>query len=275
MPNRRTGQQRGNRKGEVFPLRISEHDRVQLEAAHAASEGPRAFGPWLLWAARIGALMGVSFSKPQIGSCLLPPLTRAPGEPRSSHDPLHVLPQFKNREHPGERPVRIILDLCGGSGAWSEPYWQAGYAVHIITLPELDVRTYEPPPNVHGILAAPPCDQFSVARNGTSKPRDFAAGLECVVACLRIIALARPKWWAIENPGRSMLARWLGPVTDSWEPYEFGDPWSKRTALWGDFEPPTRGPYVEPTGSAMDRRTAAARAVTPPGFARAFFEANP
>lgn len=54
-----------------------------------------------------------------------------------------------------------------------------------------------------------------------------------------------------------------------------GAAWTKRTALWGDFALPERGPFVRPLGSAMDRRTAAARAVTPPGFARAFFEANP
>jgi hypothetical protein len=27
---------------------------------------------------------------------------------------------------------RIILDLCGGSGAWSKPYREAGYDVRII-----------------------------------------------------------------------------------------------------------------------------------------------
>jgi hypothetical protein len=32
---------------------------------------------------------------------------------------------------------------------------------------------------------------------------------------------------------------------------------------------------VVPDGSACDRNTAAERAITPPGFARAFFEANP
>jgi hypothetical protein len=31
---------------------------------------------------------------------------------------------------------KIILDLCGGTGAWSQPYKDAGYTVHNITLPE-------------------------------------------------------------------------------------------------------------------------------------------
>jgi hypothetical protein len=55
----------------------------------------------------------------------------------------------------------IILDLCGGTGAWSKPYADAGYDVRLVTLPEQDVRTYQPPSDVHGVLAAPPCTMFS------------------------------------------------------------------------------------------------------------------
>lgn len=50
----------------------------------------------------------------------------------------------------------IVLDLCGGSGSWSKPFREAGYDVRLITLPDYDVLTYEPPDNVWGILAAPP-----------------------------------------------------------------------------------------------------------------------
>jgi len=52
---------------------------------------------------------------------------------------------------------KIILDLCGGTGAWSKPYKDNGYNVRNITLPEYDVRTFKSPNNVYGILAAPPC----------------------------------------------------------------------------------------------------------------------
>ncbi len=60
---------------------------------------------------------------------------------------------------------KIILDLCGGTGAWSKPYKDAGYDVRLITLPEYDVLNYEPPDKVHGVLAAPPCTHFSIACN--------------------------------------------------------------------------------------------------------------
>ena len=62
-----------------------------------------------------------------------------------------------------ENKEKIILDLCGGTGAWSKLYKEAGYDVRNITLPDYDVRTYKPPENVYGILAAPPCVEFSLA----------------------------------------------------------------------------------------------------------------
>lgn len=95
----------------------------------------------------------------------------------------------------------VILDLCGGSGSWSRPYVEAGYDVRLVTLPEYDVLTYTPPENVHGILAAPPCTEFSVL-NCIAAPRERKPdeGLKVVLACLRIIEQCKPVWWALENP---------------------------------------------------------------------------
>jgi len=57
---------------------------------------------------------------------------------------------------------RLILDLCGGTGSWSNPYTNAGYEVIVVTLPDDDVRTFElPEKEVHGIFAAPPCTEFA------------------------------------------------------------------------------------------------------------------
>lgn len=96
--------------------------------------------------------------------------------------------------------MKIILDLCGGTGAWSKPYKDAGYDVRVITLPEYNVVTYRPPKNVYGILAAPPCTMFSLARTTAKKPRDFAEGLVIVEACLNIIWQCR-----IENKLATIL----------------------------------------------------------------------
>jgi len=136
--------------------------------------------------------------------------------------------------------IKIILDLCGGTGSWSKPYQAAGcYDVRIITLPAQDVCTYIPPTGVHGVLAAPPCTEFSLAKNGHTTSRDFKEGLRIVDACIRIIWRCRPLWWALENP-IGHLGKFLGPHEWWFQPWWFGDPWTKRTALWGRFNPAQR-----------------------------------
>ena len=252
-----TGQpSKGLRRGHVFSVRITDEQHDRLAELHRAdAKGPRALGPWLVWRA---------LGKP----------VRKPDNPRGGSTRARVLPWYaETLPLPlAEVGARIVLDLCAGSGAWSAPYVAAGYHVIKVTLPDHDVRTYVPPPNVWGVLAAPPCTEMSLAKNGQA--RNFVVGMECVNACMRIVQQAKPTWWALENP-TGYLSKFLGTPRDVFQPFEFGDAWTKQTALWGDFATPMRGPYVKPTGSAMDRATPAARAVTPPGFARAFFEANP
>ena len=107
---------------------------------------------------------------------------------------------------------KVILDLCGGTGAWSRPYKEASYDVRNITLPDYDVRLYIPPENVYGILAAPPCTDLagSGARWWESKGKEkLLKALATVDACLRIIIISSPVFWALENPvGR--LSKYLG-----------------------------------------------------------------
>lgn len=179
---------------------------------------------------------------------------------------------------------KIILDLCGGTGSWSKPYREAGYDVRLITLPDYDVRTYEPPEGVYGILAAPPCTDFasSGARWFAEKDKDGRTieSMGVLIAVLEIIAQCQPYFWALENPiGR--IRRWMHKPTLVFDPCDYGDPYTKRTQLWGRFRIPEKMP-VEPTeGSKMWRcyggaseRTKTMRSITPPGFATAFFKAN-
>ncbi len=195
------------------------------------------------------------------------------------------------------RKRRLILDLCGGTGSWSRPYAEAGYDVRLITLPDWDVRKYAKIHDhdiwdVHGILAAPPCDHFSSsgAQYWKKKNRDgrTKAALAIVDACLDMIDALDPDWWAVENPIgrlRHLREERLGPVSMQFDPCDYGDPWTKRTLLWGRFNPPKKSP-VEPVrtcpqGSWLQRlsgpapKTKVLRGMTPPGFARAFFKANP
>lgn len=202
---------------------------------------------------------------------------------------------------------RIILDLCGGSGSWSRYYKHAGYDVRVITLPDYDVTTYKPPDNVWGILAAPPCTEFSVLNCiAEARHRKPEEGLIVVNACLKIISECKPKWWALENPV-GHLREYLGKPRFTFQPWQFGDPWTKHTDIWGDFNipkilynkwedvPNKLNLYTRPNRNkpnfaylhksalkeipqlqwANPQTDADFRAITPPSFAKAFFEANP
>ena len=216
---------------------------------------------------------------------------------------------------------KIILDLCGGTGSWSRPYREAGYDVEVITLPKYDVTKvefgchsmafirqdiyyrdsitilYE---DVHGILAAPPCTEFSLAKGG--RPRDFESGVEVMSACLQVIWQCRihgkPKFWALENPV-GFMRQFLGRPHFTFEHWQFGDMQIKPTDIWGYFKSPKftvkdrpellsvmykngrsngRGwaaPECPPEYKELNLDRAAVRAITPAGFARAFFKANP
>lgn len=201
---------------------------------------------------------------------------------------------------------KIILDLCGGTGSWSRFYKKAGYDVRNITLPDYDVLEYEPPENVYGILAAPPCTEFSVLNcKAEARERKPEEGLKIVIACLRIIQQSKPKWWAMENPV-GYLREYMGKPATTFQPWQYGDPWTKLTDLWGTFKPPQkiytswedvpnklplytrpgRGKpnfaYLHKSAHALipqlsfadPQSDAEFRAITPPGFAEAFFEAN-
>lgn len=173
----------------------------------------------------------------------------------------------------------VILDLCGGTGSWSEPYRQAGYDVRLIDLPN-DVRLlkFDTGLSPHGILCAPPCTVFSYARNRYEPTdRELLFALSVVDACLRAVVMYRPKWWALENP-RNKLRRYLSAPRLTFKQWEYGDPAHKPTCIWGEFNAPMFRPSKRRKPSTYKTSTENANprdAITPPGFARAFFEANP
>jgi hypothetical protein len=209
--------------------------------------------------------------------------------------------------------AKIILDLCGGTGSWSKPYRDAGYTVHIITLPEYSVADWwlagngslirfrrnsprkdgmsflEVPVNeIYGIFAAPPCTQFSIARTRAKIPRDLQGGMATVESCLRLIWHVQShqggklRFWALENPV-GMLRRFLGRPQFSFKQWEYGDGRDKPTDIWGFFNEPRRlvkdRPVVMPPRWGNERvrdglDRAAIRAMTPKGFADQFYRAN-
>lgn len=184
--------------------------------------------------------------------------------------------------------------------------------MHVITLPEYSVADWwlaeggsllrfrknnprmdgmgfleVPVANIYGILAAPPCTQFSIARTRAKIPRDLTAGMSTVHSCLRIIWHVQAyqggklQFWALENPV-GFLRRFLGRPQFSFKQWEYGDVRDKPTDLWGFFNEPRKLVKVRPTipprwgnervRDGLDR--AAVRAMTPEGFAIQFFKAN-
>ena len=128
--------------------------------------------------------------------------------------------------------------MCADTGSDSKPYADNGYNV-VLVGSEIGVENYHPPQDVYGIIANPVCTEFSIA-TGFHKQGDYEKGLFLVRECQRIIAECNPVFWVIENPASGRLKDFLGEPTMTYEPWHFGSPWTKKTALWGKFNKPDR-----------------------------------
>jgi len=128
--------------------------------------------------------------------------------------------------------------LCADTGSDSQPWRDAGYNV-ILVGSDIGVENFTAPQDVYGVFANPVCTEFSTARsNGRARNPD--EGMFLVKECQRIIAEANPHFWVIENPAKGVLKDYLGEPTYEYEPWWYGSPWTKRTALWGNFNIPPR-----------------------------------
>lgn len=186
--------------------------------------------------------------------------------------------------------MKRILSLCDFSGAWSQPYLEAGYDVIRVDLQRdgKDIRLLERIDGVHGILAAPPCTCFAASgARWKRSEEDMLQALSVVDACIRIVWACKPVWWALENPV-GKLTRYLGKPRFRFNPCDFGDPYTKKTCLWGNFTPPTpmmlgadwsvppmEGSMMHKKYGGKSLRTKNARSETPKDFANAFFTVNP
>ena len=111
------------------------------------------------------------------------------------------------------------------------------------------------------------------------------------------------QFWALENPYHGFLKKFLSTPAFTFDPWEFGEAYQKRTALWGHFNEPKKSPVpmtkeakdkaktnstlhtlgvkfdylkskdIHPEAfGKFDRQTR--RSITPAKFAQAFYEAN-
>jgi len=158
-----------------------------------------------------------------------------------------------------------------------------------------------------GVLAQPPCTSFTDSGNSHwdalhdtpneewltrtygekateffDRPIDYANTLVAVVKL--VVAQANPRFYMMENPlGRIDQQNQLPEPTLSFNPFDFGEPFSKKTQIWGEFNPqlPTfRVPGSKEEGGQGSRTWNLSsarkyeREMTPEGFAYAFFMAN-
>ena len=162
---------------------------------------------------------------------------------------------------------------------------------------------------VHGLLLAPPCTDFSSSGARWFKAKDAdgrtAASVSIVRDCLEVRDLLAPDFWVLENPDGRLrrLVPELGPWRLRFHPWQFAgfadepgtEAYTKGTCLWGDFNPdlkqdprcPVVIEKVRADGSIVrgsplwanlggkSERTKELRSLTPVGFARAFARANP
>lgn len=197
---------------------------------------------------------------------------------------------------------KIVLSLFDLSGAWSQPWADAGYQVFKFDIQDDaflgDINNFNVEffndifgdfegLEVYAILAACPCTDFAVsgARHFAAKDADgrTLSSVELVHQTIRTIEYFKPSIWAIENPvGRIERLGGLAPWRLSFDPFHFGDTYTKKTLLWGRFNSDLPIAPVEPVeGSKMHKlyggkslATKNARSVTPEGFAYSFFMAN-
>lgn len=202
---------------------------------------------------------------------------------------------------------KIILHLCADIGSDSR-YYQINNDYEVIMVGEkIGVQNFNTPKNVYGVIANPVCTEFSTASN-FKEVKDLEKGMFLVNHCLRIIKEANPEFWVLENPFNGRLKEFLGNPKFVYQPWEFGSPWTKKTALWGDFNipekifknwgevPKNENLYIKPKRkkpgldclhkSAIDfieefewakdkiKKDSDFRSLCSSGFAKAFYDAN-
>jgi hypothetical protein len=211
--------------------------------------------------------------------------------------------------------MKTLLSLFDYSGNWAYPFARAGWNVILWDIKHTqdmfstfsDVEQacadffyeniFDNYGTIDGIIAAVPCTDFAVSGARWWKDKDASGqtdkSIELVWQTLRIIDLCMPDFWCVENPvGRlNSLVPYLADYGPKYfQPYHYGDPYTKKTGLWGEFNFPEPTDIVEPKiytnskgkrGSYMwaklggkSDKTKELRSVTPKGFAEAFYVAN-
>ena len=134
---------------------------------------------------------------------------------------------------------KLILHLCADLGSDSYFYQQDSNYEVLMVGEDIGVENFSTDREVYGVIANPVCTELSTAR-GFHLENDMEKGMFLVEHCMRIITEVKPKFWVIENPANGRLKDVLGKPKLVYQPWQYGSPWTKETALWGKFNIPNK-----------------------------------
>ena len=211
----------------------------------------------------------------------------------------------------GDKP--FLLSVYDYTGNWARPYIEAGWKVLLwdaqiegcilkrFTTLQFMIEK-ETGGKIDGLLAAPPCTASAGSgalhwpekdsgwpelHRNPEMEQTFETFTQYMTALTEIVLHMKdifdPSFWALEQPvGRSEslvpeLRRYKKMI---FQPNEFGDPYTKRTVIFGQFNTDLPRNFVEAKeGSKMwkippgpERKKL--RSATPKAFAKAFYQAN-
>jgi hypothetical protein len=201
----------------------------------------------------------------------------------------------------------VVISLCDRTGNMAKPWALAGYECWCVDVQHSirrdrsekvgtgvihyvwgDARSWRLPEAARGrvaiFFAFPPCTHLSSsgARDHQKKSGWMLADAIQLFDSCEVAATFCDAPYMIENP-RGRLSTHRRKPDYSFQPWQYGDLWTKETCLWtgNGFIMPSKVHETEPAGvfekiwkmPPSDDR-ADLRSETPPGFARAVFEAN-
>ena len=203
---------------------------------------------------------------------------------------------FEHYPGRGDNRNKTVISLFDKTGNWAQPYVEAGYEVITFDIQNgQDIADFSTEyftenfdiNDVFLILAACPCTDFasSGSKHFDAKDADgrTEASKDLVFKTLQTIEYFRPQLWALENPvGRLQSTTGLPDWRMGFHPHNFGEDYTKKTLLWGNFNPEVETANVIPyAGSksftesgSKSIATKNKRSATPLTFAYSFFKSN-
>jgi len=135
--------------------------------------------------------------------------------------------------------MKTILHLCTDIGSDSYFYQQDPEYKVILIGEKIGVENFTVNYPIYGIIANLVCTEFSTAK-GFHKDNEVEKGMFLVDRCMRIIKECNPQFWVLENPYNGRLKDIIGNPQAIYQPWQYGSPWTKVTALWGKFNMPEK-----------------------------------